>query len=189
MSESPTADSPRAFDRADEENLTRDEARSRSAAVVVSTYEVDADLSGAAAENASTYPVETQIALSFTPTSGDEVFLDYIGESVESLQINGEHRDPGTHTGAARILLTGLRSGENTVQIRSHSRFSRSGEGMHRFVDPSDGQVYLYTQYEPADCRRVFPVFEQPDIKARFRFALTGPVTWRLRSNGGEISR
>lgn len=75
------------------------------------------------------------------------------------------------------------------MEIESVSRFSRSGEGMHRFVDPSDGQVYLYTQYEPADSRRVFPVFEQPDLKARFRFSLTGPEDWQLRSNSPEVSR
>lgn len=185
MSEAPAP----TFDRADEENLTRDEARARSAAVAVSSYEVHVDLSAAAADDAATYPVETRIELTFRPADAHEIFLDYIGDSVESLQINGEPRDPQSHAGRARILLTGLREGPNTVLIRSHSRYSRSGEGMHRFVDPSDGQVYLYTQYEPADCRRVFPVFEQPDIKARFRFTITGPVIWQLRSNGAEVSR
>ncbi|MGO1550118.1 MAG: aminopeptidase N [Nesterenkonia sp.] len=175
-----------------QENLTREEAGARSAAISVSHYEVHADLSQAAAEGASTYPVDTRITLTHTPThtpTGDGVFLDYVGESVESLAINGEARSVDTHVGSARILLSGLSEGENVVDIRSHSRFSRSGEGMHRFVDPSDNQVYLYTQYEPADSRRVFPVFEQPDIKARFRFSLTGPVTWQLRSNSPETSR
>ncbi|MBB3667006.1 aminopeptidase N [Garicola koreensis] len=177
-----------------EENLTREEARARSAAISVSHYQVHADLSDAAGENAATYPVETRIDLTYTPTHDDAglsdyIFLDYIGASVESLSINGEPRPIDTHVGGARILLSGLSEGQNVVEIRSHSRFSRSGEGMHRFVDPSDGQVYLYTQYEPADCRRVFPVFEQPDIKARFRFAVTGPVTWQLRSNSPEVSR
>ena len=178
------------FPRAHEENLTREEAGARSAAISVSHYEVHADLSQAAAEDAASYPVDTRIELTYTPTDDDAaVFLDYIGERVDSLSINGEARSLDTHVGSARILLSGLSAGENHVEIRSHSAFSRSGEGMHRFVDPSDRHVYLYTQYEPADCRRVFPVFEQPDIKARFRFAITGPVTWQLRSNSPEVSR
>ena len=174
-----------------QENLTREEAGARSAAISVSHYEVHADLPGCRRRRFhlprrhTHHPPHTP---THTPT-GDGVFLDYVGESVESLAINGEARSVDTHVGSARILLSGLSEGENVVDIRSHSRFSRSGEGMHRFVDPSDNQVYLYTQYEPADSRRVFPVFEQPDIKARFRFSLTGPVTWQLRSNSPETSR
>ncbi|MDR8018633.1 aminopeptidase N [Nesterenkonia aerolata] len=178
---------PEPFPRADEENLRRDEAASRSAELSVTDYEVEVDLSDAAAEGALSYPVTTRIFF-HSRQPGGSTFLDYLGESVEHLQLNGRSLDIASHVGAARILLPDLEA-ENTVEIHSTSRFSRSGEGMHRFVDPSDGQVYLYTQYEPADSRRVFPVFEQPDLKARFRFCLIGPAQWQLRSNGAEISR
>lgn len=183
------AESP--FPRAGEENLRRDEAADRSSAISVSSYQVHVDLSRAAAEGATTFGVTTVVELSFDAAAGARSvpFLDYIGVSVESLQINGENIALEEAVGAARILLPGLRDGANTVQISSTSKFSRSGEGLHRFVDPSDGQVYLYTQFEAADSRRVFPVFEQPDLKARFRFAITGPETWQLRSNSPEISR
>ncbi|TFI31863.1 aminopeptidase N, partial [Micrococcus endophyticus] len=87
-----------------------------------------------------------------------------------------------------RILLPEL-AAENELVLRGRSRYSRSGEGLHRFTDPADGQVYLYTQYEPADARRVFPDFEQPDLKAAFTFALTGPADWVLASNRPEASR
>ncbi len=70
--------------------------------------------------------------------------------------------------------------------MRGHSR---TGEGLHRFVDPEDGEVYLYTQYEPADARRVFANFEQPDLKAPFRFEVTAPEGWTVWSNGAEESR
>ncbi|WP_336581672.1 aminopeptidase N [Nesterenkonia sp. PF2B19] len=182
---SPGAETP--FPRAAEENLTRDEAASRSAHLTVDAYEVDVDLSGAAAEGASTYPVSTRI-LFRSASPGAETFLDYLGAAVEEVILNGARLDPADHVGSARIRLPEL-AAENVVEIRSSSRYSRSGEGLHRFVDPSDGQVYLYTQYEPADSRRVFPVFEQPDLKATFRFSLIGPQSWELRSNGAEVSR
>src|SRR5690625_3962942 len=124
------------FHRANEENLTRSEAAARSAAVEVSTYQVHVDLSAAAAQQASTYPVQTRIELSLTADSSGELFLDYIGDSVESLRINAESRPTDTHAGTARILLSGLKPGRNVVEIHSHSRYSRSGEGMHRFLDP-----------------------------------------------------
>ncbi|GAB3188878.1 aminopeptidase N [Nesterenkonia suensis] len=175
------------FPRAEVENLTRDEAAARSAHLQVDSYEVDVDLSGAADEDATTYPVTTRISFR-TSAEGQETFLDYLGATVEELVLNGTALEVSEHVGAARIRLPELAE-ENVVQVRSTSRFSRSGEGLHRFVDPTDGQVYLYTQYEPADSRRVFPVFEQPDLKATFRITLTGPETWELRSNGAEISR
>ena len=58
-----------------------------------------------------------------------------------------------------------------------------TGEGLHRFVDPVDEEVYLYTQFEVADCRRMFAVFEQPDLKATFAFTVTAPSHWQVVSN------
>ncbi|RJN31327.1 aminopeptidase N [Nesterenkonia natronophila] len=174
-------------------NLTRRQAAFRSSCISVSSYTVHVDLSSAAEEGATSYPVTSRTELVFDPASAEgqtgAPFLDYMGESVNSLKINGAERDPAEAAGAAGITLEGLVAGTNVVEIESVSRYSRSGEGLHRFVDPSDGSVYLYTQYEPADCRRVFPVFDQPDIKSRFRFSITGPESWQLRSNAPEVSR
>ena len=58
-----------------------------------------------------------------------------------------------------------------------------TGEGLHRFVDPVDKEVYLYSQFEVADARRVFTVFDQPDLKATFTFTVTAPQHWRVISN------
>ncbi len=180
-------DSELAFPRADEENLTREEAARRSALLTVQDYEVEVDLRAAGAADAVTYPVHTTIRFE-AAEPGASTFLDHLGDSVESLVLNGVALETSTHVGPARILLPELQSA-NLVEISSTARYSRSGEGLHRFVDPADDQVYLYTQYEPADSRRVFPVFEQPDLKARFGFSIIGPQDWQLRSNGAEISR
>ncbi|NLS08709.1 aminopeptidase N [Nesterenkonia sp. MY13] len=174
----------------DTENLTRDEAAWRSSLLSVSSYDVHVDLSAAAEEGATTFPVTTRVELSFTPAAGEDTvpFLDYIGITVESLKINGQQAAVEYDDGAARLPLPGLVAGENVVEIESVSRYSRSGEGLHRFVDP-DGSVYLYSQCESADARRIVPVFDQPDLKARWRFEVTGPENWQLRSNGAEVSR
>ncbi|KUG58140.1 aminopeptidase N [Nesterenkonia jeotgali] len=175
------------FPRADVENLTREEAARRGALLEVTHYRVEVDLRGAPAPAAVTYPVQTLITFC-AAEAGASTFLDHLGASVESLVLNGVELDVASHVGPARILLPELQA-QNTAEIRSTSRYSRSGEGLHRFVDPVDDQVYLYTQYEPADSRRVFPVFEQPDLKARFSFSIIGPQAWQLRSNSPAITR
>ena len=70
----------------------------------------------------------------------------------------------------------------------AHCRYSRTGEGLHRFVDPADKATYLYTQFEPADARRMFANFEQPDLKAEFAISAIAPRDWTVVSNGALLS-
>src|SRR5690606_9364800 len=105
----------------------------------------------------------------FRAEEGSQSFLDLIAASVEQIELNGDHLDAAEHFVDSRVTLPRLQS-ENTVRIRSTQRYMNTGEGLHRFVDPADGEVYLYSQFEVPDARRVFPVFEQPDLKATFQF-------------------
>ena len=111
--------------------------------------------------------------------SAAQTWLDFLGD-VESVTGNGVSV-PVEYDGA-RIAPSGLAE-HNTVTVRAVGHYSRSGEGLHRFVDPVDGQTYLYTQYEPADARRVFTCFEQPDLKAPFVFEVTASQGWLVCSN------
>ena len=171
----------------DDERLTRDEAYARAELITMSNYEIELDLSNAMALDEPTYPVTT--TLRFTATRpGEDTFVNYLGDSVEFVSVNGVSQDVAQIVGTARILIPNI-AADNEVVIRSHSRYSHSGEGLHRFVDPADGQVYLYSQFEPADARRVYPNMEQPDLKAVFQVTIIGPDTWTLASNGHEIDR
>ncbi|MEO7070267.1 MAG: aminopeptidase N, partial [Nostocoides sp.] len=89
--------------------------------------------------------------------------------------------DPMTHFDGVRITVPGLAE-QNTLVVDGTGRFMNSGEGLHRFVDPVDKQVYLYTQFEVADSRRMYAVFEQPDLKATFAFTVTAPAHWQVVS-------
>ncbi|MFC4369696.1 aminopeptidase N [Citricoccus nitrophenolicus] len=176
-----------AEDFLDRTNLTRDEAFARSAMVTTSEYDVHLDLSTALDPRASRYRSTTTLRFSCT-RPGSWTFLDFINDGVESVVLNGRALEPAQVAGTARILLEDL-AVENEVTVTGDALYSTSGEGLHRFVDPSDGQTYLYTQYEPADARRVFATFEQPDLKARFAFHLTGPADWVLASNQPPTAR
>ena len=59
--------------------------------------------------------------------------------------------------------------------MRADCAYSHSGEGLHRFVDPVDDRVYLYTQFEVPDARRVFTTFEQPDLKSVYTWTVVAP--------------
>lgn len=168
-------------------NLTREEAVSRSETLTVQDYHVAVDLTQARDLSQATFPVTTSIRF-LTSQPGSTTFLDYLHGGIDRVRLNGKDLDLKASVGTARISLPDL-AADNEVLIHGHSRYSTSGEGMHRFQDPQTEEIYLYTQYEPADARRVFPNFEQPDLKATFAFQLTGPRTWTLASNQPEVSR
>ncbi|GGN95686.1 aminopeptidase N [Nocardia rhizosphaerihabitans] len=158
-------------------NLTRSETAARSAAVTVHDYRVELDLSGARDQDRAGFATTTTVAFDATIA---RTWLDFLGLSVESVTVNGQQVD--VEYDGARLTVGGL-SATNVVVVRATGEYSRSGEGLHRFLDPVDGATYLYTQYEPADARRVFACFEQPDMKAPFTFVVTAPSGWEVVSN------
>ena len=162
------------------ENLSREEAAERSALITVDSYHVHLDLTHAKDENFETYPTVTTVKFK-SHKPGAQTFIDYIHHSIDSVRLNGAQLDLNKVVDGSRIMLPELAE-ENELTVHGRSYYSRSGEGLHRYIDPSDGRVYLYTQYEPADCRRVFPNFEQPDLKAVFNFRNTAPRDWVVRS-------
>ncbi|MFD5935488.1 aminopeptidase N [Streptomyces sp. NPDC060333] len=173
------------------ENLSRDEARERAALLSVDGYEVVLDLRSAVdeaepAEGPRTFRSVTTIR--FRAAAGSTTFADLIAPSVNSVTLNGAELDTAAVFDGSRIALEAL-AAENVLVVDANCAYSRTGEGMHRFVDPEDGEVYLYTQYEPADARRVYANFEQPDLKAPYRFEVTAPEGWQVWSNGVEESR
>ncbi|MEU2111604.1 aminopeptidase N [Streptomyces sp. NPDC019507] len=173
------------------ENLSRDEARARAELLSVDGYEVFLDLRSATAEGEEAQPrtFRSVTTIRFRRTGeGDGTFADLVAPSVNAVTLNGRELDPAEVFDGSRIALSGLQE-ENVLVVDAQCAYSRTGEGMHRFVDPEDGEVYLYTQYEPADARRVFADFEQPDLKAPFRFEVAAPEGWTVWSNGAVESR
>ncbi|WIK64872.1 aminopeptidase N [Gleimia hominis] len=157
------------------QNLTKEEAAARSRAVTVYDYDIHLDLTGDDKTFQSTSTVQFDIA------GADETFLDLIADEVTELTVNGEAR-PVDSFSDSRVHLTGLKD-KNTVTIQATCRYMHTGEGLHRFTDPADGLDYCYSQFEVPDSRRVFAVFEQPDMKAQFTFHVRTPSEWVVFSN------
>ena len=159
------------------ENLTRVEAQNRASIIATESYLVKLDVT----KDDKTFDSDTTIVFSCNKP-GSEVFVDAITDSVSLIELNGVSLDVASHSDGIRISVPNLAS-HNTLRIVAKGIYSKTGEGLHRFVDPVDGEVYLYTQFEVPDSRRMFPVFEQPDLKATFEFHVTAPSNWQVISN------
>ncbi|WP_125774946.1 aminopeptidase N [Antribacter gilvus] len=158
------------------ENLTRAEASERAGVVSVESYQIALDLTG----GPTTFGSSTTVR--FTATEGAATFVDLVAPTVRSIVLNGRELDPAAVFADSRIALDGL-AAHNELVVVADCAYTNTGEGLHRFVDPVDGEVYLYTQFEVPDSRRVFAVFEQPDLKATFQFTVTAPAYWEVVSN------
>jgi aminopeptidase N len=158
------------------ENLTRVEAQERAALVSTHSYDVTLDLTTSPETFLSTTTVR------FSAQEGASTFIDAITRTVHSVTLNGVELDPAAVSDGVRIQLDGL-AAENELTVVADAMYTNTGEGLHRFVDPVDGEVYLYSQFEVPDSRRVFAVFEQPDLKAEFTFTVTAPAHWVVVSN------
>ncbi len=158
-------------------NLTRDEAAARGALLDVASYTVDLDLT----TGDTTFGSTTTIRFGCRQP-GEGTFVDLVDATVHAITLNGRSLDPATAYADSRITLDGL-AADNELVVVADCTYSRSGEGLHRFVDPADDRVYLYSQFEVPDARRVYATFEQPDLKSRFTFNVTAPAHWAVVSN------
>ncbi|MCI1262264.1 MAG: aminopeptidase N [Tetrasphaera jenkinsii] len=158
-------------------NLTQQEAAGRAAIIATDSYAIDLDLTLSPETFRSVTTARFRCA-----EPGASTFIDLIAPSVQAITLNGRALDPADHFDGTRITLPDL-AADNELIVDATAAYMNSGEGLHRFVDPVDQEVYLYTQFEVPDSRRVFTVFEQPDLKATFEFTITGPAHWQVVSN------
>lgn len=156
-------------------NITRAEAKERSSIVSVNTYDVELDLT----TREDTFKSRTVVK--FSATTGSSTWIDYVAPSVDSIVLNGVALDKAAHDGF-RIQLSSL-AAENILEVVGNSAYMTTGEGLHRFIDPVDDEVYLYSQFEIADARRVYACFDQPNLKATYTFTVNAPSHWKVTSN------
>ena len=161
-------------------NLKQVEAAQRSQILKVESYKIDLDVT----TGAQTFLVKTTIKFAGLKP-GDTTFIDCVGKRVISAKLNGADFDPKFD--GESIFLPAI-AAENTLEIEHEGIYSTSGEGLHRFVDPADDEVYLYTQFETGDARRMYACFDQPDQKATFSISTITPKHWEVISNYGADS-
>ena len=156
--------------------LTHEEALQRAARVSDVAYDVALDLVGGQPEYRGT------LLLRFQAHGEGPLFLDFRGRTIERLEVNGQPIEPDWN-GYRLSLPADLVAGEMAVAIDYVNDYDRTGDGFHRFVDPEDGEEYVYTNFEPYEAHRLFACFDQPDIKARYTFTVTAPAAWQVIAN------
>jgi aminopeptidase N len=157
-------------------NLTRDEADERAQLLQVVSYRVELDLTA----GEETFPSVSTVAFRCA-RPGAASFIDLTAPAVSEITLNGEPVGMDAFNGD-RIALAPL-AAENELRVAARCAYSRDGEGMHRFTDPADGGVYLYTDLETFHAHRVYACFDQPDLKASFELTVTAPDGWQVISN------
>ncbi|WP_431941529.1 aminopeptidase N [Nocardia grenadensis] len=188
-------------------NLTREQAIERAEVVSVENYRIELDLTGGMGESGpeavaegnhagpSPIPDEhgagkpgeqtflSRSTVTFTAKPGASTFIDIVARGVRSAVLNGTPLEIGDYDESTGLTLPDLAE-RNELVVEADCEYSHTGEGLHRFVDPADDAVYLYSQFETADAKRMFACFDQPDLKATFDIEVTAPADWKVISNG-----
>ena len=166
-------------------NLTREQAIERKAAVTVDNYRIELDLTDGAG-NPSETTFTSRTTVTFRATPGASTFIDLMATKIGSAVLNGRPLDVSAYDESTGIALDDLAE-SNELTVEATCAYSHTGEGLHRFVDPTDDSVYLYSQFETADAKRMFACFDQPDLKATFDVEVTAPRDWMVISNAATI--
>jgi aminopeptidase N len=163
-------------------NLTQVEAAERARLLDVSGYDITLDLTdGSGNPGENTFRSVTRVTFRCSEP-GAQTFIEVAAAALRSATLNGEPLDTGDWSAEKGLVLPGL-AAENTLVVEADMPYSASGQGLHRSVDPVDGEVYLYSQFETADAQRVFACFDQPDLKSVFTWHAKAPAHWTVVSN------
>jgi aminopeptidase N len=163
-------------------NLTQEQAIDRAALLDVDSYTVELDLTdGGGKPSEATFRSITTVRFSCR-TPGASSWIDLVATQVRAATLNGTALDVSKYDEENGIALADL-AADNEVIIEADGRYMNTGEGLHRFVDPVDGGVYLYSQFETADAKRMYACFDQPDLKAVHRIRVVAPADWMVMSN------
>lgn len=157
--------------------LTRDEAQTRARLLDVHRYTIELDLT------AGDETFDSRTLIRFAALADADTFVELKPAELRSVTLDGQPLDPDSLDGN-RLPLKNLTAGEHELRIDASMRYSRTGEGMHRFTDPTDGATYLYTQLFMEDVQRVFAAFDQPDLKAVFDLSVKAPEGSTVLANG-----
>lgn len=164
-------------------NLTRDEARERARLLSVQSYAVELDLT----EGEERFESVTTVRFT-SAQAGAETFIDLADAKVRKAVLNGTELDVSSYDPETGRLPLPALAETNELRIDADCSYTRTGEGLHRFVDPVDKSVYLHSQFETADAHRMYACFDQPDLKATFELTVLAPSYWEVISNAAPDS-
>jgi aminopeptidase N len=171
-----------AADRANTASLSQQDAAERAARVSDVDYQLDFTLTGA-----ESFTGKSTIGFRLKDRK-EALTVDLADAAITALTVNGKAVTPQYNQWFITIPPAQLRAGRNTVAVSYERKYNSNGEGLHRMVDAADKRVYIYSQFGPAAAQQAFAAFDQPDIKANFRFTVTAPGDWEVVSTAPQSS-
>jgi aminopeptidase N len=163
-------------------NLTQEKAVERATLLDVHSYTIELDLTDSAGKPSEKTFRSTSTVRFSCRTPSVSSWIDLVAAQVNAATLNGTALDIANYDEANGIALPAL-AADNEVVVEADGRYMNTGEGLHRFTDPVDGGVYLYSQFETADAKRMYACFDQPDLKAVHRMRVVAPADWVVISN------
>ncbi|MCJ7725363.1 MAG: aminopeptidase N [Acidimicrobiia bacterium] len=163
------------------DRLTEVEAKARAGQITNISYALDLDL------EAGAKVFRGDLVVVFDHSGGD-TFMEWVGGTIDRFEINGAVHEPAWN-GTRIALPARVLQEHNEISISWERKYDKTGEGFHQFIDHEDGSEYLYTQFEPYSAHRLFPCFDQPDLKAVYRVSVTAPSDWAVVTAGPELHR
>jgi aminopeptidase N len=161
-------------------SLTRIEAEERAGLLEVNRYDIHVDLTDML--EGSDFRAVSTIRFSCRAPGAStfvDAALDVVSATLNGVAIGEDQISAG------RIQLIDL-ADDNILMVESVQSETSVGERVHRSVDPSDKEVYVWTSFEPDDARRAWACFDQPDLKAPHGFTVVAPAHWTVVSNSGD---
>ena len=162
--------------------LTQADAEARADRISNAAYELSIDLR----RGVETY--HGDLTIEFDVAGSRDTFLDFRGKTISLLEINGVPAEP-IWTGYRLTLPGDSLLSHTRVRIVYENDYDHGGDGFHQFKDPEDGEEYLYSNFEPYEAHRLFPCFDQPDIKGTYHLTVTAPPEWEVIANSRESGR
>ena len=162
--------------------LAQGEAATRAERVSDVSYELHLDLTPGAER------YRGEVTIRFALAGAGDLFLDHRGGGLERIEVNGAELEPQA-TAYRLTLPTAALAERNEARLVFEHEYDHTGDGFHQFIDPEDGSEYLYTNFEPYSAHRLFPCFDQPDLKATYALTVDAPAEWELIANAAEAER
>jgi len=164
------------------EHLTRLEAEDRARRIARVDTRVHLDLTGGPERFTS------RTELRFEVAEAGPTFVDLTAQQVHRAVLDGAAL-AAEAVAPTRLHLPHLDVGEHHLEVEATMAYQHEGNGLHRFVDPSDDRVYLHSQFEPFDAHLVYTCFDQPDLKTTFALDVAAPDEWVVVSNARALER
>ncbi len=163
--------------------LNEDYARLRGKQVSNVSYKLSVGLSASEPEYSGSVEIDFDLL-----NTDQALTIDFSEGTVLNVILNGKAIPVDYNKWFITIEPILLKAGRQHIVIDYSHPYSKTGSGLYRFTDPEDQRVYIYSELEPYNANRIFPSFDQPNIKATYELKVEAPADWQVVSSIRETN-